>query len=89
MSSPISTQSPECAGSTPTVSLDELSQDELRLVASFVNLVRTWREARTTAADEFQLLWRRMKAKVTDKLDDDEVMNIAIEAQREVRRARV
>ena len=71
----------------PVVQLDELDTDELRLVASFVELVRNWREDRHASRDVFQALWHRMTARATEDADDDLVMSIALEAQRAVRRA--
>ena len=73
--------------SRPVVKLDELDTDELRLVASFVELVRNWRENRPASGDEFQVIWHRMTARATEDLDDDLVMSVALEAQRSVRRA--
>lgn len=69
------------------VHLDELDADELRLVASFVELVRSWRGHEPASGAEFQLLWQRMKAKSAECLDDDDVMSVALEAQRAVRQA--
>ena len=71
----------------PVVQLDELDTDELRLVASFVELVRNWRENRPASRDVFQALWHRMTARATEDDDDDLVMSIALGAQRAVRRA--
>ena len=73
----------------PVVQFDELDSDELRLVASFVDLVRNWRDQRASSSDEFQVLWHRMKAKAAEVLDDDLVMSVALDAQQAVRRARV
>ena len=74
-------------GNRPVVQLDELDTDELRLVASFVELVRNWRKHRPSSGDEFQVLWHRMKAKAAEVLDDDLVMSVALGAQRSARRA--
>ena len=73
--------------SRPIVQLDELDSDELRLVASFVELVRNWREHRPSSGDEFHVLWHRMKAKAAEVLDDDLVMSVALSAQRSARRS--
>ncbi len=73
--------------SRPVVQLDELDTDELRLVASFVDLVRNWREHRPSSGDEFQVLWHRMKAKATEVLDDDLAMSVALSPQQSARRA--
>ena len=73
--------------SKPVVHLDGLDTDELRLVASFVELVRNWREQGSSSGDEFQALWHRMKAKAVEVLDDDLVMSVALVAQQSVRRA--
>jgi hypothetical protein len=71
----------------PVVQLDELDTDELRLVASFVELVRNWREQGSSSGDAFQVLWHRMTARAAEDLDDDFVMSVALDAQRSVRRA--
>jgi len=70
----------------PVVKLDGLDTDELRLVASFVELVRNWREHGSSSGDELQALWHRMTAKAEEVLDDDLVMSVALAAQQSVRR---
>ena len=87
MATSSSPQTNERDSNTPVVHLDELDADELRLVASFVELVRSWRGNEPGAGDEFRLLWQRMKAKGADRLDDDAIMSMALKAQRSVRRA--
>ncbi len=73
----------------PAIALDELDADERRLVASFIELVRSWRGAGKATADEFQLLWQRMKSAAPETLRDDDMMQLALEGQGTIRRARV
>lgn len=87
MATSSSPQPNERDSNRPVVHLDELDADELRLVASFVELVRSWRGSESASGAEFQLLWQRMKAKGVDRLDDEDVMSVALDAQRAVRRA--
>jgi hypothetical protein len=69
----------------PVVQLDGLDADELRLVASFVDLVRNWREPRSSSGEQFQVLWHRMMARSSEILDDDVVMSVALSAQQAAR----
>jgi hypothetical protein len=89
MSSPILTKASESDRSAPVVQLDELNQDELRLVASFIDLVRAWRDQKKSHMNEFQMLWDRIMSKASDPMSNDEAMEIALAAQREVRLSRV
>jgi hypothetical protein len=73
----------------PVVQLDDLDTDELRLVASFVELVRSWREPQSSSGDPFQVLWHRMESRSSEILDDDVVMSVALSAQQAVRLVRV
>ena len=70
----------------PRTELEELSEDDLRLLAVIAGLLRGSRgDRRSVAANAFALVWERIKARSPD-MDEETAMALALEAQRRVRR---
>lgn len=71
----------------PSEELEELSEDDLRLLAGFAGLLRKCRGDRSSVAtDAFALLWERIKA-CSPEMDEQSAMALALDAQQAVRRA--
>ena len=71
----------------PRTELEELSEDDLRLLAGITGLLRSSRgDRRSVAANAFALVWERIKARSPD-LNEEAAMALALESQNAARRA--